>query len=271
MILQENINLIKICFLLFALFWISDASAFYFNDTGLFDIPTAYIMSNGNFNFGANIEVQNEKRKSLVIGTDFGLLNFAEIGFKGIKKDNKDYLMSDIKVILSREEGLLPAFAIGVDNVGEGKGVPDYELSYFAVISKRLNLPVIHILNTHIGIGNKRYMSDESIGKYLHGIFIGLGKEFILTHNDLRLQFLSELKGNNLNFGIKCLMKSGLMLNLALEGTNNGFKETRYHIAVGFTNTELMKEIAQSVELAKQAVRIANEERSEKNSPAGKE
>lgn len=269
MILKVNTFFIGICFLV--LLWTSNVFSFYFGDTGLFDIPTAYIMSNGDFNFGADVSIQNEERKSLVIGADFGLLNFAEIGFKGIKKDNKNYLMSDIKVILSREEGVLPAFAIGVDNVGEGKDITNYDSSYFAVISKRLNLPFIHILNTHIGIGNKRYMSEESIGKYLHGVFIGLGKEFSLTYGDMRLQLIGELKGNDFNLGTKCLMKTGLMLNLALEGINHSFNKTYYHIAIGFTNAELMKEIAQSIELAKQAVRIANEMQPERNTSDKKE
>ncbi|MGB9595241.1 MAG: hypothetical protein ACPL7B_03070 [Candidatus Poribacteria bacterium] len=271
MFLQGNIFFVGVCLLLFILFGAFSVSAFYFGDTGLFDIPTAYIMSNGNFNFGADIAIQNEKRKSLVIGADFGLLNFAEISFKGIKKDNNDYLMSDIKIILSREEGILPAFAIGVDNIGEGRGIPDYELSYFAIISKRLNLPFIHILNTHIGFGNRRYMSDESVGKYLHGIFFGLGKDIDLNYGDLHLQLIGEFKGNDLNFGTKCMMKTGLMLNFALEGINHGFNKTYYHIAIGFTNTELMKEIVQSIELAKQAVRIANETQSEKNTSNKKE
>lgn len=263
MVLNGNTIFVEICLLLFFLSLTSSVSAFYLGDTGLFDIPNAYIMNNGNFNFGANVTIQNEERKMIIIGTDFGLFNFANMSFKGIKRDNEDYLMSDLKIILSREEGLLPALAIGVDNVGEGKGIPNYELSYFAVISKRLNLPFIHILNMHIGVGNKRYMSEESIGKYLHGIFIGLGKEIDLTYGDLCLQLIGELKGNNFNFGTKCLMKTGLMLNFALEGINHGFSKTYYHIAIGFTNTGLMKEIAQSIELAKQAVRIANEVQSE--------
>ncbi len=269
MFLKSKIIFVQI--LLLVLLLTSDALAFYLGDTGLFDVPTAYIMDNGNFNFGANVAIQNQKRKSLAIGTDFGLLNFAEVRFKGIKIDNKDLLMSDIKIILSREEGFLPAFAIGVDNIGEGRLTTNYELSYFAVASKRLNLPVIHILDTHIGIGNKRYISEESIGKYLHGIFIGLGKKIDLTYGDIRLQVTGELKGDNINSGIKLLMKSGLMLNLVLGGINHSLNETHYHIAIGFTNAELMREIAQSVELAKQAVRIANEARLEKNSLNKKE
>lgn len=269
MILKVKTIFIGICLLFLPL--TSNVFAFYFGDTGLLDIPTAYIMNNGNFNFGADVSIQNEERKSLVIGVGFGLLDFAEIAFKGIKKNNRNYLMSNIKIILSREEGLLPAFAIGADNIGEGKGVLDYELSYFAVISKSLNLPFIHVLNTHIGIGNKRYMSEESIGKYLHGVFIGLGKEINLNYGDLHLQIIGELKGNDFNFGTKCLMKTGLMLNLGLEGINHGFNRTYYRIAIGFTNAELMNQIAQSVELAKQAVRIANGIQSEKDTPNKKE
>lgn len=243
---------------------VCNASAFYFGDTGLIGIPSAYLMNNGDFNVGADVAIKDGKRESFVIGMDFGLLNFADIGFKGLKKDDKDYLMSDIKVVLLREEGLLPALAFGADNIGEKNSFSDYELSYYAVIGKKFNLPFVHILNTHIGIGNGRYIDDESIGKYLHGIFIGLGREFSITSRDLRIQFIGELKGKNLDLGTKCLMKSGLMVNFAMEGANSGFKKASYHIALGFTNAELMKGIAQSLELAKQAVRVANEARSEK-------
>jgi hypothetical protein len=245
---------------------VSNASAFYFGGTGLFDIPTAYLMNNGDFNVGVDVAIQDKKRDFFVLGMDFGLLNFAEIGFKGLKFDGKDYLMADIKVILAREEGLLPGFAIGVDNIGEElPSKPNrFEQSYYAVISKRFNLPFIHLISGHIGIGNNRYMNEDHIGKYIHGVFIGLNKEFILTSRDIRLQITGELKGADISFGLKHLMKSGLMLNFAMEGANSGFRKASYHVALGFTNAELMKEISQSVELAKQAVRIANEARSEK-------
>jgi hypothetical protein len=257
---------ICICIILFIFFMVSNAFAFYFGRTGLFDIPTAYLMNNGDFNVGVDVAIQDKKRDFFVLGMDFGLLNFAEIGFKGLKLDEKDYLMGDIKVILAREEGLLPAFAIGVDNIGEElSSEPNiFEQSYYAVISKQFNLPIIHLISGHIGRGNNRYMIDGGIGKYLHGVFVGLNKDFTLTSRDIRIQITGELMGDEVNFGLKYLMKSGLMLNLAINEANFGFEKASYHVALGFTNAELMKGIAQSLELAKQAVRIANEARSEK-------
>jgi hypothetical protein len=232
-----------------------------FSDTGLINIPTAYIMNNGIFDARANTTILHEKRQELVTRMDFGLLNFAEFGVTGIKDDDKDYLMCNAKVLMARESGILPGFAVGVDNLGEKIESQDYNLSFYAVLSKQFNLPFIHIIKGHLGIGNKRYIYDESIGKYLHGAFFGLSKELVLTSRNIRLLLMSEVKGKNVNAGLKYMMNSGLTVNLAVEGLNSDANDIIYHIGVGFTNAPMMKDIAQSIELAKQAVKIANEAR----------
>jgi len=247
---------------------VSSVSANYFRDKGLTDIPTAYVMNNGIFNAGANTAIQDKKRREFNFGVDFGLLNFAELGFTGIKNDDKDYLMLSAKVLLARESGVLPEFAIGMDNLGEK--LEDYDLSFYAVVSKQFNLPFLHIISGHLGIGNKRYINNESIGKYLHGAFIGLSKELVLTSRNIRLLLMSEVKGKNVNAGLKYLMDSGLIMNLAVEGLNSGAKDMTYRFGIGFTNTQMMKDISQSIELAKQAVRIANEARSEADTKESK-
>ena len=234
-------------------------SASYFRDTGLLDIPTAYVMDNAIFNVGINTAIQDKKRREFNFGIDFGLLNFAELGFAGIKRDDKDYLMCNAKVLLARESGVLPEFAVGTDNLGEK--LKDYDLSFYAVISKQFNLPFIHIIGGHLGVGNKRYIYDESIGKYLHGVFLGLSKELVLTSRNIRLLLMGEVKGNNVNAGLKYTMNSGLIVNFAAEGLNSKAMDMTYHVGIGFTNAQMMKDIAQSIELAKQAVRIANEAR----------
>ncbi|MDQ1318353.1 MAG: hypothetical protein QG588_2013 [Candidatus Poribacteria bacterium] len=272
-IMRQNLicNFIVINVFISLLATVGSVSASYFQDTGLLDIPTAYVMDNGIFNAGVKTSIRHETREEIFSRIDFGLLNFAELGVVGIRLDDKDYLMCNAKILLARESGVLPEFAIGMDNLGEKipqnicEYVPTYDLSFYAVISKQFNLPFIHIIRGHLGIGNKRYIYDESIGKYLHGAFLGLGKELVLTSRNICLSLMGEIKGNDVNAGLKYTMNSGLIVNFAAQGLNSKAKNIIYHIGIGFTNAPMMMDIAQSIELAKQAVRIANEARSESN------
>lgn len=260
-------NILNFAILVFIFFMITvgSVSASYFQDTGLLDIPTAYIMDNGIFNAGVNTSIKNEKRQEIISRIDFGLLNFAELGVSGVRLDDRDYLMCNAKVLLARESGVLPEFAVGMDNLGEKIPYdPQYDdPSFYAVISKQFNLPFIHIISGNFGIGNKRYIQNESIGKYLHGIFLGLSKEIVVTSRNIRLTFMGEVIGDSVNAGLKYTMNSGLIVNFAAEGLDSKAKNIIYHVGIGFTNAPMMKDIAQSIELAKQAVRIANETRSE--------
>ena len=264
-IMRQNLiyNFIIINVFISLLVTVGSVSASYFQDTGLLDIPTAYVMDNGIFNAGVKTSIRHETREEIIVRIDFGLLNFAELGVAGIRLDAKDYLMCNAKVLLARESGVLPEFAVGMDNLGEK--LQDYDLSFYAVISKQFNLPFIHIIRGHLGVGNKRYIYDESIGKYLHGAFLGLSKELVLTSRNIRLSLMGEIKGNDVNAGLKYTMNSGLIVNFAVEGLNSKAKNIIYHVGIGFTNAQMIKDIAQSIELAKQAVRIANEARSESN------
>jgi hypothetical protein len=266
--MRQNLiyNFIIINVFISLLVTVGSVSASYFQDTGLLDIPTAYVMDNGIFNAGVKTSIRHETREEIIVRIDFGLLNFAELGVAGIKLDAKDYLMCNAKVLLARESGVLPEFAIGMDNLGEKIPYSQFnDLSFYAVISKQFNLPFIHIISGHLGVGNKRYIYDESIGKYLHGAFLGLSKELVLTSRNIRLSLMGEVKGNNVNAGLKYTMNSGLIVNFAAEGLNSKAKNIIYHVGIGFTNAQMIKDIAQSIELAKQAVRIANEARSESN------
>jgi hypothetical protein len=236
----------------------------YFHGTGLLDTPTAYILDNGVFDTGIDILISDSKRQEMSFKLDFGLLNFSEFGIVCLKKDNKDFITGNAKFILAREEGILPAFAFGVDNVGEDIDKKDdkYNVSFYAVISKQFNLPLIHLINTNLGFGNKRYVDEESIGKYLHGGFIGLNKDILITSRDMRLSFIGEIKGNGINIGLKCLLKSGLGVNLAVGQLASGDEVNQYHFGISFTNAQIIKEISQSIGLSKQAVRISNEAKS---------
>lgn len=235
----------------------------YFGGTGLIEIPTAYIMNNGIFNAGVHVDISHEKRQDLSLMMEFGFLNFAELGIIGIIRDNKEYIKGNAKLILAREEGILPAFAVGVDNFGEDiESDTTYDMSFYGVISKQFNLPYIHLIGLHLGLGNKSYVYDESLGKYLHGFFVGLNKDWIIDSRDMRLSLMTEIKGKWANVGLRCLMNSGLCINLAVGQFDFDRKDISYNIGLSFTNEPVMKKITQSMELAKQAVRIANETRS---------
>jgi len=233
----------------------------FFRDTGLMDTPTAYVMKNGLFNIGTYTAIQEQKRKELAFRIDFGILDFAELGLLGLKKDGNDYIMGNLKLLLSRESGSTPGLSIGLDNFGEEaqEVSQSYKRSVYGVISKQFNLPGVHLISGHLGVGNKRYMADVSIGKYLHGIFIGLNKELSLPTLNSLLYLMGEVTGKDLNVGLKYMMNSGLMVSLAIGQLNSDYKNFKYYIGLGFTNAPMMQEIAQSSELAKQAVKIANE------------
>jgi hypothetical protein len=255
---------LPLCLIFLCISQVANATT-YFHSTGLMDIPTAYIMDNGIFDVGTHIAISDQKRQDMSLIMDFGLLNFAEIGIVGLKRNEKDYIMGNVKVLLAKESGAIPSFSVGVDNIGEDvDGNPkEYDMSLYAVLSKQFNLPFLHLISGHLGIGNKRYIDEDSIGKYLHGGFLGLSKELILDSRDIRLSLMGELKGKRADVGLKCLMKSGLAINLAIGQLSSDKDILSYHIGIAFTNAPMMKEIAQSIELAKQAVRIANEARSE--------
>jgi hypothetical protein len=86
-----------------------------------------------------------------------------------------------------------------------------------------------------------------------------------LTSRNIRLSLMGEVKGNSVNAGLKYSMNSGLIVNFAAEGLSSKAKDITYRVGIGFTNAQMMKDIAQSIEFAKQAVRIANEARSDSN------
>ena len=235
----------------------------YFRDTGLIDIPTGYVMQQGLFNAGAHTSVWNQKREELAVRIDFGMFNFVELELTGLKKGGSDYVMGSAKLLISRESGSTPSLSVGVDDFGE-KISQSHKESFYGVLSKQFNLPVIHLISGHLGVGNQRYVADTSIGKYLHGVFVGLNKEFSLSFLKSQLHLMCEVIGKDLNVGSKYTMDSGLSVALAIGQLNSSsVKDFKYYLGVGFTNAPMMKEIDQSMELAQRAVKIANEARSD--------
>lgn len=257
---NEIFNLSLKMFICFSVLYISSFSfaIAYFSNTGLIDIPSAYVMKNGIFSVGVFSAIYDQKREEIGIKADFGMFNFIESGIFILKKDDKDYLMGNFKLILSRESGSIPALSIGFDNFGEkvGNNSLSYKSSFYGVMSKQFNLPFVHIIDGHLGLGNKRYFVDESFGTYLHGLFFGLRKDFILLSQNSKLRLIGELIGKDINAGIRYAMDTGVSINLSINQLNSDIK---YYLGISFTNEPIIKQISQVSELAKNAVRIANE------------
>jgi hypothetical protein len=239
----------------------------YFRGTGLMNIPTAYIPQQGFFDIGIHTAIRDQKRDELAIRIDFGIFNLAELGLIGLKRQDTDYVMGNAKLLLSRESGSAPGLSVGVDNFGEKvqDDSEDYRRSVYGVLSKQFNLPVVHLISGHLGIGSHRYKADTSIGKYLHGVFIALNKELHLSFLDSQLQLMFEADGKDLNAGLRYKMSSGLSVSMAAGELSSDPGDVKYYIGVSFTNSSMMKKIDQSSELAKRAVRIANEKRFDNN------
>ena len=192
---------------------------------------------------------------------DFGVFNFAELGLIGLDRDDSNFVVGNIKLLAAHESGAIPGLSIGLDNIGEDvlDSAGDYERSFYGVMSKRFNLPIVHIITGHLGIGSDRYISDTSTGKYLHGVFIGLEKQFHLSSLNSDLRLMGELDGKEFNVGLQYIMESGLSVNLAVGEIDSDPDDVKYYLGVSFTNSAIMDKIDQSSELAKRAVRIANE------------
>jgi hypothetical protein len=241
------------------------AAAPYFRDTGLMNIPTAYVTRQGLFSLGIHTAILDQKRDELAIRIDFGVFNFAELGLMGLKKKDDSHVMGNVKLLLSRESGSTPGLSIGVDNFGEEiqNGSEDYRRSVYGVVSKQFNLPIVHLISGHLGIGNHRYVAETSIGKYLHGVFMGLSKVLHLSFLDSQLYLMCEVDGKDVNAGLRYMMDSGLSISVATGQLSSDLKDIKYYLGIGFTNAPIMRKIDQSSELAKRAVRIANEARSD--------
>jgi hypothetical protein len=241
------------------------SAAPYFRDTNVMNIPTAYVLRQGIFDVNAHTALLNGKRDEALFRVDFGVFNFAELGVMGLRRDDRDFVIGSIKILAARESGYFPSVSIGMDNIGEEvqDKAGDYERSLYGVMSKQFNLPIVHLISGHLGIGNGRYVSDESIGKYLHGVFIGIDKKIQLPSLNSSLRLMCEVDGKELNVGLRYMMDSGLSINLAVGELDSDPDDVRYYLGVSFTNSSIMSKISESSELAKKAVKIANESHSD--------
>ena len=238
-------------------------SAEIFTDSGLLDIPTGEILAHGIFDVGVYAPFQSRthfKRDPVAFRVNFGMFDRLEFGASHILPQDNDAsrsFLGHVKAQLLKESGKLPSVAVGIENIGNNViqqwNTYRANSSYF-VISKTFNLPRIHLIRGHIGIGNKRFaFTERSIG-ILGGISTELQPAF--ARGDIALSL--EFDGVGINVGIQHTANSGLRLAMGVE-TLNKLDDIRYFTAISWSNSELMEQIAAANRLALQAAKRAGQ------------
>jgi hypothetical protein len=235
------------------------------------DIPSGKSIEHGVFAVGTFMAFRNDKgvpREETAVKLDFGLFNRLEIGIIALKLE-QNFLLSNFKLQLLKEVNVLPSVAVGIENIGDK--VPESIRRYkskspYIAISKQFNLPFTHLIMGHIGIGRERYIEEESIGRYLHGVFGGISKDFQPRFIDGNVSLSLELDGRDMNVGIRYILTSGLLIDIAFGSLNaplSAGKELRYLVGVSFNNRMMLQKIEEASQLAKQAGKRASEALSE--------
>jgi hypothetical protein len=239
----------------------------YFHDPDLVDIPSGKSLEHGIFTVGTFIAFRNEKgfpKEESAVKLDFGLFNRLEISIISLKLE-QNFLLSNFKLQLLKEVNVYPNVAIGIENIGDkvSESIRRYKSkSPYIAISKQFNIPFTHLITGHIGMGHERYIEGESIGRYLHGVFGGISKDFQPRFIDGNVSLSLELDGRDVNVGIRYLSTSGLLLDIAFGSLNAPLsegKEIRYLVGVSFTNRMMLQKIEEASQLAKQAGKRAGE------------
>lgn len=243
-----------------------------FSDSGLVDIPTGDVLKHGIFGVGVYAPFQNVsqfQRNTVVFRVNFGMFDRIEFGATHIlphQNDASRSFLAHVKAHLVTESGLIPNIAIGVENLGDKvsyKWDTYQPQSSYLVISKIFNLPRIHLLSGHIGIGNHRFAFDERP----IGIFAGVSTELspAFAKGDIKLSV--EYDGIGVNAGIRHTANSGLQVALGVE-TLNKPEDIRYLLSISWSNAKMLEQIEGAKRLARQAAKLASQA---KNQPEKKE
>lgn len=257
-------HLFLFCSLLIVLFMLSDSvRGEIFTDSGLVDIPTGEVLKHGIFGVGVYAPFQNTthfKRDPVTFRVNFGMLDRIEFGGSHILPQDNDAsrsFLGHIKAQLFNESGKLPNVAIGIDNLGDNV-IQEWNTyqsrSAYFVLSKTFNLPRIHLISGHIGLGNNRFAFEDSP----IGIFVGVSTEFhhAFARGDIALSM--EFDGEGVNTGARYTVDSGLQLAVGVE-TLNKPEEIRYLLSISWSNAKLMEQIDGAKRLARQAAKLASQ------------
>ena len=243
----------------------------YFRESGLTDIPTGKVVEHGIFNIGTYLAFRGEdaiQSDEAAARFDFGLFDRIEIGLTSTRLNQESHLSGNLKLLLFRESGAVPNVAVGVENVGNTieHGLNDVtrykSQSTFLAVSKVFNLPRVHLISGHIGIGNRRFVDNVGMGKWLNGVFFGIGKDFHPAFARGDLNFSIEVDGRGVNTGLRHTATTGLQVYLGVEALNaltSDEEGIRFLAGVAWTNRSIMKQTEDSKRLSEQAVKIANQ------------
>ena len=231
-----------------------------FTESGLMDIPTGGVLKHGIFGAGTALAFENPQDENAqwthesALRLNFGLFDSVEMGLSHQSEATR--VLAHLKAQLLKESGAIPSVAIGVENLLTQKNdFSQTARSEFLVVSKTFNLPKIHLISGHIGIGRGRFASeDRGTGPFV-GPFVGISTEFhpAFARGDIALSL--EFDGSGVNAGIRHTATSGLQFALGIE-TLNTPEEARYLVAISWSNAQVMEQIAAAKRLAKQAALV---------------
>lgn len=238
-----------------------------FIESGLMDIPTGRVLKHGIFGAGTYVAFQNSlqfPRDAVAIRLNFGLFDRVEVGLSHFllrDQESSDYFLAHLKAQLLKESGVIPSVAVGIENLGDKMpksmekqtdGTPAFQSqSAFVVLSKTFNLPRIHHISGHIGIGNHRFAPDElPIGAFV-GVSTELQPAFARGELGLSLAF----DGIGVNAGVRHTATSGLQVALGVETLNNPDK-LRYLAAVSWTNEQMLEQLNETRRLIQRATKL---------------
>lgn len=257
-------NLILFSFLFAAFLTLSvPVASEIFTDSGLMDIPTGEVLKHGIFGVGVYAPFQNKthfKRDPVAFRVNFGMFDRIELGASHILPQDNDAsrsFLGHLKAQLLNETGKIPHVAIGIDNLGDNVGQKwntYHANSAYLVISKTFNLPRIHLISGHIGVGNHRFAFDENP----IGLFVGISTELhpAFARGDIELSL--EFDGKGANAGLRYTADSGLQIALGVE-TLNKPEDMRYLVSVSWTNAQMLEQIDAAKRLARQAAKLASQ------------
>lgn len=247
--------------------FLTDVSGEIFTDSGLVDIPTGEVLAHGMFGVGVYAPFENVsqfQRNTVVFRVNFGMFDRIEFGATHILPHNNDAsrsFLAHAKAHLVTESGLIPNFSIGVENLGDKvsyKWNTYQPQSSYLVISKTFNLPRIHLLSGHIGIGNNRFATDN----HPVGFFVGVSTEHSPAFARGDIEFNLEFDGEGVNAGIRHTANSGLQIALGAE-TLNKREEIRYLLSISWSNKKMLEQIEGAKRLARQAAKLASQAKSQ--------
>ena len=234
-----------------------------FTESGLVDIPTGEVLKHGIFGAGVSAIFQNSSdfpRDAVAFRLNFGMFDRVEVGLSNLLLQDNNiprYFLAHLKAQLLVESGLIPNVALGIENLGDKvnhKWNTYQPQSVFLVISKTFNLPRIHLISGHIGVGNHRFASDERP----IGLFAGISTELhpAFARGDIGINL--EFDGASINVGVRHTADSGLQVALGAE-TLNKPEKIRYLVSIAWTNAQMMEQIAGAKRLALQAAKLARQ------------